>query len=190
MCALWDSTLRNQERKPRLFSLLSVSCPFRWLPKGEWWLIRFFLFYYCDYCDYYFIYLFFDPPISQPYLLSQNSGCELWIHNRPSRSQLPPPAWTKCRICSCLGQRWWCLRLCPRNEATPRSGVRLHPSPPWPAASPRATDSSRRWPGSSTCLYISAGRRNVGQLVTRKMYQIRIFHQKNVDSDRIPCCQE
>ncbi len=96
----------------------------------------------------------------RPYLLSQSSECGLWTHNWPSRTRLPPPAWTECRICSCLCPRWWCPQLCPRSGATPRSGVRLRPSPRWPAASPRATDSSPRWPESSACLYISAGRRN------------------------------
>lgn len=97
----------------------------------------------------------FPPLVLRPYLLSQSSGCGLWIRSRPSRIRLPPPAWTECRTCSCLGPRWWCPRPCPRSAATPRSGVRLRPNPRWPAASPRATDSSRRWPESSACLYIS-----------------------------------
>lgn len=118
----------------------------------------------------------YSDPFRPPYLLSQSSGCELWTHNRPSRSRPPPPAWKGCRICSCPGPRWLCPQPGPRSAVTPRSGDRPRPSPLWPAASPRATDSSRRWPESSACLYISVWGRKVGALSDL----VCLLAQKNV----------
>lgn len=96
----------------------------------------------------------FSPVVS--HLTWRCSGCELWTRSRPSQIQPPPPVAPAWRTCSCLCRRWWCPLPDLHSAATPPSGGRPHPSPLWPAAGPRATGSSPRWPKSSAYLCSAA----------------------------------